>query len=116
LLCDEIVALKNEQRPAERRLARLADVEAAAPEALARGSFFFADIERNQVDQAGLAVLRFLATHGEGAIIQPPALEPHCPGDLERTLLRLTRRELIERVNGGYRFQVELVRRWFVVS
>lgn len=113
LLCDEIVALKNDQPPAERRLARLADVEAAVPEALARGSFFFADIQRNQVDKAGLAVLRCLATHGEGVIVEAAVLEQHCSADLDQTLLHLIRRELIERVSGGYRFQVELVRRWF---
>ena len=57
LLCAEIVALKNEQPPAVRRLARLAKVEAAVPEALSHGSFFFADIQQNQVDAAGLAAL-----------------------------------------------------------
>ena len=64
LLCGEIVALKNEQEVAVRRLARLADVEAAATEALSHGSFFFADIERNQVDADSLAILRTLAVQG----------------------------------------------------
>ncbi|MEQ9624932.1 MAG: hypothetical protein RLO37_23715 [Coleofasciculus chthonoplastes F1-TOW-03] len=50
LLCSEIVALKNEQEVSIRRLATVVDVEAAIPEALSSGSFFFADIERNQVD------------------------------------------------------------------
>jgi hypothetical protein len=114
LLCAEVVALKNEQEPAARRLASLADVEAAAPEALNSGSFFFADIQRNQVDKAGLAVLQSLAA----------ANAPLAPDDLtrqtglpleqiEQTLLHLTRRELIEASGGGYRFQVELIRRWF---
>ena len=67
LFCGEIVALKNEQEVAVRRLARLADVEAAVAEALSHGSFFFADIERNQVDADGLALLRVLAAQGEGA-------------------------------------------------
>lgn len=40
LLCGEIVALKNEQDPSIRRLATLADVEAAIPAALSVGSFF----------------------------------------------------------------------------
>ncbi|MCP4534763.1 MAG: ATP-binding protein, partial [Delftia sp.] len=68
LLCAEIVALKNEQPPNVRRLASLDDVEAAAPEALGHGSFFFADIERNQVNTVELALLRFLAAQGEGAV------------------------------------------------
>ncbi len=68
-LCAEIVALKNEQDPAVRRLARLPDVEAAIPEALAQSDFFYSDIELNQVDSAGRAVLRFIAARGEGAIV-----------------------------------------------
>ena len=33
--------------------------------------------------------------------------------DLDQTLALLSRRELIETIKGGYRFQVELIRRWF---
>jgi len=113
LLCAEIVALKNEQDPAVRRLALLADVEAAVPEALSHGSFFFADIQHNQVDAAGLVLLHFLATQGEQAVVSREALACHFPDDLDRTLDLLTRRELIEPADGGYRFQVELIRRWF---
>lgn len=115
LLCAEIVALKNEQEPAVRRLARLADVEAAVPEALSRGSFFFADIERNQVDAAGLSVLRYVAGQGEGAAVSREKLARQLPDpdDLDQALRLLTRRELIEAIDGGYRFQVELIRRWF---
>lgn len=120
LLCAEIVALKNEQPPAVRRLARLDDVEAAAPEALSHGSFFFADIERNQVNAAELALLRFLAAQGEGAMVSPEIIARQFPGgngnedELYRALDLLVRRELIERTGAGYRFQVELIRRWFV--
>ncbi|MBE2222259.1 MAG: ATP-binding protein, partial [Anaerolineae bacterium] len=60
LLCAEIVALKNEQPPVNRRLASVADVETAVPEALQHGSFFFADIEQNQVDQVGREILRLM--------------------------------------------------------
>jgi len=34
-------------------------------------------------------------------------------GALRATLDILARRELIEQIDGGYRFQVELIRRWF---
>jgi hypothetical protein len=118
LLCAEIVALKNEQPPAGRRLATLADVEAAVPLALAHGSFFFADIRQNQVDEVGLALLRKLAALGEGAIANREALanglvrERETAG-MEHALNKLQQRELIEATDGGYRFQVELVRRWF---
>jgi len=113
LLCAEIVVHKNEQNPGVRRLVQLADVEAAVPEALRHGTLFFADIRHNQVDAAGLVVLRFLAAQGEGVIVDRATLEQQCAAALEATLALLIRRELIEAVEGGYRWQVELIRRWF---
>lgn len=115
LLCTEVVALKNEQALAQRRLASRADIEAAIPKALDHGAFFFADMQRNQVDASGEAVLRRLAAYGEGAIVDRAALAHHHPdpAGLEHALTRLSRRELIEPVDNGYRFQVELIRCWF---
>jgi hypothetical protein len=115
LLCAEIVALKNEQPPAQRRLASVTDVETAVPEALEHGSFFFADVEQNQVDDVGLAVLRLLAAQGEGRPATRQQLVDYVPSlmALEESLVHLKQRELIEQVDGGYCFQVELVRRWF---
>jgi predicted ATPase len=113
LLCAEVVALKNEQDPAVRRLANLADVETAAPAALSHGSFFFADIQRNQLDSLAPEILRWLALQGEGATVDLAGLSRHFPTGLEEGLATLTRRQLIEPANGGYRFQVELIRRWF---
>lgn len=115
LLCAEVVALKNEQPPAQRRLATAADVETAVAPALQHGSFFFADIEKNQVDAVGLEVLRLMARHPEGEVTPRQALVQHIPSlmQLERALVELQHRELIESLNGGYRFQVDLIRRWF---
>ncbi|MGH9839816.1 MAG: TIR domain-containing protein [Blastocatellia bacterium] len=113
-LCAEIVALKNEQDPAVRRLARLPDVEAAIPEALTQGHFFYSDIELNQVDSTGAELLRFIAARGEGAIISQSELTRQFDDEFEPTLDLLLRRDLIEPVNGGFRFQVEMIRRWFV--
>ena len=115
LLCAEIVARQNEQPPSARRLARLADVESAVPNALHSGSFFFADIERNQVSEMEARLLRWLAARGEGATVARGDIQQwaHDTDAVERALQQLARRELVERVNGGYRFQVELVRRWF---
>jgi hypothetical protein len=45
----------------------MANVGAAA--ALQIGSFFFADIEQNQVDEQEVAVLRWLAGLGEGPAV-----------------------------------------------
>jgi hypothetical protein len=113
LLCSEIVTLKNQQNPSIRRMATLADVEAAVPEALSSGSFFFADIQNNQADAEGLELLHFLAAKGEGATVSKKALSRQFPDRLDSTLNLLLRRELIEQVGDGYRFQVELIRRWF---
>jgi hypothetical protein len=115
LLCAEIIALKNEQDPSIRRLATLADVEAAIPEALSVGSFFFADIQSNQADAAGLAILQFLAARGEGATVSLQTILQHFP-DKSHALNLLLQRELIEEVSEGYRFQVELISRWFASS
>ncbi|WP_251958243.1 nSTAND1 domain-containing NTPase [Nostoc commune] len=113
LLCAEIVVLKNEQDPSIRRLATLANVEAAIPEALQSGGFFFADIQNNQVDATGQAILRFIAAQGEGAIVSRQTLLQEFP-DADITFHLLLQRELIEEVDDGYGFQVELIRRWFV--
>jgi hypothetical protein len=58
-------------------------------------------------------LLRFLTAQGEGAVVSREALAHQFPAELDRTLDFLTRRELIEPTDGGYRFQVELIRRWF---
>ncbi|WP_414569901.1 AAA family ATPase [Nostoc sp. CCY 9925] len=112
LLCAEIIVLKNEQDPSIRRFATLADVEAAIPEALQSGGFFFADIQNNQVDTTGQAILRFIAAQGEGVIVSRESLLQQFP-DADITLNLLLQRELIEEVEDSYSFQVELIRRWF---
>lgn len=115
LLCSEIVALKNQQEVAMRRLARLADVEQAVPQALDSGAMFFADLAANQVDAAGRALLTALAAAGEGQASPLAALAPALPdpADAAQVAERLRRRELIEPAGTGFRFQVELIRRWF---
>jgi hypothetical protein len=58
-----------------------------------------------------------MAAHGEGAVVSRDALDRHRQSEaydeLDSTLALLLRRDLIETVNGGYRFQIELIRRWF---
>ncbi len=113
LLCAEIVALKNDQDPSIRRLATLADVEAAIPEALEHGSMFFSDIQCNQLDGTALAVLRHCAQQGEGAIISKLALAQQFSVGLAESIDLLLRRELLETQPAGYCIQLELIRRWF---
>ncbi|NUM43827.1 MAG: AAA family ATPase [Anaerolineales bacterium] len=115
LFCSEMVDYKNEQEPSERRFATLDDIEAVVPIVLKSGREFFATLEHDQVDQAGRALLNFIAAQGEGVAVSEDRLQQTLPDpdDLAQTLKLLERRELIEKVDGGYRFQVELIRRWF---
>lgn len=115
LFCYELVTLKNEQEAAVRRLASLADVEAAVPRVLASGAFFFGDIQENQLDAAALSLLCGLARQGEGVVVSREELARLAgpAADLDHALALLLRRDLIEAVKGSYRFQVELIRRWF---
>jgi len=113
-LCGEIVQIKDEQAVYKRLTVDVADVDAAAPFVLEHSKLLFAEIMEEQIDQNGEAILRFIASHGEGAIISREKLAAQLPTELEPTLALLLRRELIEPVdNDSYRFQVELVRRWF---
>ncbi|MDZ7961004.1 MAG: ATP-binding protein [Aulosira sp. DedQUE10] len=114
LLCGEIIALKNEQDPSVRRLATLSDVEAAIPEAFKSGGFFFADIQNNQVDDNGRAILRFIAAQGERAMVNIQAISQQFP-HADSTLKLLLQRELIEEIGQNYCFGVELIRRWFTL-
>ena len=111
LLCSEIVTLKNQQELRVRRLATMADVEAAVPEALTRGSQFFNDIEYNQAGEPARRLLYVLAQSKTGTTDLPRKFQGLM--DITSILQLLVRRELLELVDGEYRFQVELVRRWF---
>jgi hypothetical protein len=46
-------------------------------------------------------------------VVSREALVHQFPAELDRALDLLTRRELIESADGGYCFQMELIRRWF---
>jgi len=120
LICSEIVLLKNEQPIENRFLVQLADVEAAAVSALERGQQFFADIELNQTNEQGRIVLHLLAVNQNSRGLSKKDLEQYCRdsnGDMaveiDHVLERLLQLELIERLDGHYQFQVELIRRWF---
>lgn len=118
LLCSEIIDFKNEQAPSQRFLVSLADVERTLSSVLSRGSQFFADIERNQVDDEGRQLLKWLARqeHCRREDLLKLAEKRGQPQQLQHTLGQLIRREIIE-INGeDYRFQVELIRLWFATS
>lgn len=118
LLCSEVVALKNEQDSDVRYRATAVDVEAAVPQMLERGMQFFVDIQTNQLNDSALSLLRFMAQSGDGGHVTRAALSRVFADSsrLESALQLLIRRELIQEFDGGYRFQVEIIRRWFAVG
>jgi hypothetical protein len=116
LLCNEIVAFKNERRAGERRWATVEDVNAAVPAALDSGSLFFTDIEHGQVDETGRRALQAISLCGEGASVDEATLGAGFDGDLPTTLADLRKRDLIEKSADGHQFQVELIRQWFARS
>jgi len=65
-------------------------------------------------------MVTFTVNQGHKVMAEISRPNPHrvnyFPAELDRTLNLLTRRELIELADGGYRFQVELIRRWFARS
>lgn len=114
LVCAEIVSLKNKQHVEERRLAHLDDVEAAIPGALQHGRFFFADIANNQISADSLILLKLIAAQGEGQLVDESWLRAQLPKNFDDCIANLLQRELIVRLGTGYRFQIELIRRWFI--
>jgi len=116
LVCGELIQLKDGQNVEKRLKVEIDDVEKATKRALSVGSFFFADIEQNQVDDTGRAILYFIASHGEGIPVSQTALSTQFGNNLEKTLASLKQRDIIEAQEDGYCFQVEMIRQWFVKS
>jgi hypothetical protein len=104
LLCHEIVSLKNEQTIELRCDALVQDVEAAADRVLQRGSLFFLDIAQNQLSRDARLLAMRIARGSHGPDLEADGLD------------MLLRRDILEADDQGYRFQVELIRRWFARS
>lgn len=116
LVCSEIICLKNEQNLSDRGLVSIEDVESSIPIALANGRMFFVEIQFNQVAKIhvdAVELVRFISSHGEGAIIPESTLLMRYPHFSKEIILILIRQEILERISHGYRMQVELVRQWF---
>jgi hypothetical protein len=115
LLCQEIVTLKNEQALAQRRLVHRDDVEASIAQALQVHENYFR-YQRSQFDENAQKVLRHIATLGPHAVASHGALLSIFGDQLDAALNRLLRRDLLEECDEGYRFQVELVRRYLALA
>lgn len=104
-ICYEIVNLKNEQPDEHRFHVHVGDVEQAASFVLKHGALFFEDISRNQLSPEARALAVEIARGTEGRASQP-----------NEALDLLCRREIMEPFGSGYKFQVELIRRWFACT
>lgn len=139
LLCSEIVEVKNQQTLSVRLKVRPNDVENAVSAALGSGAMFFSDIRQTQIDESGYRVLKFIAdelrakpnassssklldsifgrkTVGLRRSVPRSTLVTKFGARLENSLSLLMQRDLIEQEDGGYRFQVELIQKWFEQS
>jgi len=112
-ICYELVMLKNEQSPQKRYTAMLSDVEEAARRSLASISFFFVDMRGSQINPGTAAMLDYLADRGEGGTISHSEWTERFPANFDQNLALALKRDLVEQVDGGYQFQIEMVRRWF---
>jgi len=113
LLCAEIVMSKNLDTVNRRFLVTEDDVNATISETLKRGSMFFDDIGRHQVEDGDLPLLLLIAQRADGSTEQEMLAHCGSEAELKQTLLRLQDRELITPEGGKYIFQVELIRLWF---
>ena len=112
LLCYELVTLKNAQPVSQRYLSTPADVEAAAEQVLETGTFFFADY-RQRIPAEAAPMLGSLAARGAHGSLPPNEWRSLHPTNFEAHMRALLQRDIIENSAEGYRFQIELVRRWF---
>jgi len=98
LLCTEVVERLNRER---RQRATADDVEMVIPRAFETGAHYFREFWALSATPEERKVLLALARDGE------------MPEGVPEAVIRaLVRREVVDQADGGYRFQVPLVRRW----
>jgi hypothetical protein len=112
-ICFELVELKNDQPAGKQTLAEDEDIEQVVPRALKSASLFFLDIQNNQIQPQAARLLQTLARLGPGAVVNPDRWNKDDPDSFDEALSNLLQRDLVEAAPGGFRFQIELIRRWF---
>jgi len=112
-ICYELVALKNEQPASQRFIVNLKDVEEAAGRSLLSSSFFFVDVRGAQLNPPTAAMLDYLASLGPDAALSRNDWAQRFPENFDANLALALKRDLIEERDGSFRFQVEMIRRWF---
>ncbi len=98
--------LNSEDRRAQSNhlLVTLADLEVGFEKGLAAGQNYFAELWNSSSNQERLVLADLAAGAG-----LPAELDE---GQLLLTTRQLVRRDLIEKLNGGYQIQVPLIARW----
>ena len=104
--CKEIVVLKNEQPYEKRNVIDKEDVIAAIQPVLEHARSQFSSIFTSHCSPQESKILQLLAEQREGVDKKNP--------EIEKALANLVDSELIESTPTGYRFQVEMFRRWVV--
>ena len=112
-LCFELVMLKNEQPLSSRFRVTAEDLEQALQNAQSGNVFFFNDLYHNQLSPLAASMAIALARQGSQSCLPADEWYKICPLFKESGLAELLQRDVIEPVNGAYRFQVEFIRRWF---
>ena len=113
LLCARIIEVKNQQEEKQRFRVTSADVESAVEPALDDAVLVFSEIVANQVSPQGRTILKMLAQLGPGAVLRSVEQDNGAGVGDDHTWHQLVQRDLVELISDGYRFQVEMFRRWF---
>jgi hypothetical protein len=112
-LCFELVMLKNEQPLSSRFRVTPQDLELALRNAQTGNIIFFNDLYHNQLSPLAASMAIALARQGPHTCLPVDEWQKIAPLYDESGLAELLKRDVIEPVNGAYRFQVEFIRRWF---
>ncbi len=112
-VCFEVVMLKNEQPLTSRFRATWEDLEQALERASSANMIFFNDLYHNQITPLAASMAVGLARQGPAACLSAEEWQRISPNYSETAIAELLRRDVVETVNGSYRFQVEFIRRWF---
>ncbi|HZU86670.1 MAG TPA: AAA family ATPase [Anaerolineaceae bacterium] len=112
MLCFELIQYKNSQPLAQRFMVTPEDIETILPGALKGGDFYIQAI-KSELPIDGLYMLAMLAQKGRYSWIDAQEWCAAFPNNFDHHLRTLLQLDLIEPVfENGYRFQIELVRRW----
>ena len=109
-LCKEIIALKNAQEIEQRFLANIQDVSMSVPKMLENAMSVLATNEA-RFNKAGQRILYYIAQQNKPIDLQ--TLQAQAFDGLEENLELAEQLAILEKTDGKYQFQVELLRLYF---